>query len=217
MAKINRVLPVDISVVKQVAVAEFEELSIESGPQPKHVKRFCYWDFFRDPALRLPTIYQMTIMCSSAITYYGISFNVRNMEGSIYLICGLLGLSDVLGYPSALLISNRLGRRTSLAIYMSLGALFLGSMAILELTVHLVNVPTSVIVLCLLGKFCVAGGRSCARTLVGELYPTAVRSMGSGLSGVGAGIGAIAAPQLAYLGSSECFLFLQAKLKHFER
>jgi len=96
---------------------------------------------------------------------------------------------------------NRLGRRTSLAIYMTLGALSLASLALLELSLGLVGFPTAVVGLCLLGKFCVAGGRSCARTLVGELYPTAVRAMGSGLGGVGASLGAVLAPQLVFIGS----------------
>ena len=205
IAKLNSKPPVDLELLKAVAAAETpmipDNISQEDDNGEFEMKQFGYLEFFTDHALRLPTIYQMTIMCSTAITYYGISFNVKNMEGSLYLIVMLLGLSDAIGYPSALLVCNRLGRRKSLAIYMSLGAVFLGVLAILELAVGLASVPMWVIALCLLGKFCVAGGRSCARTLVGELYPTAVRAMGSGLGGVGASLGAVLAPQLAFLGS----------------
>ena len=201
MAKVNRKHPVDLETLQFIAHREIISRADSTNDGNELVKQFGYLDFFRDRSLRLPTIYQMLIMCSTAITYYGIGLNVKNMKGSPYIILTLLGLSDAIGYPSALLICNRLGRRTSLAIYMTLGALFLASLAILELSIGLAEYPTLVVVMCLLGKFCVAGGRSCARTLVGELYPTAVRAMGSGLGGVGASLGGVLAPQLAFIGT----------------
>lgn len=93
--------PIKLEILEKVAAQEV------TGRRESAVKRFGYLDFFRDPNLRLPTLYQMTIMCSSAITYYGISFNVKNMQGSPYIIVTLLGLSDAIGYPSALLVCNR--------------------------------------------------------------------------------------------------------------
>ncbi len=109
MAKVNGKQAVDIHTLQTIAESEIvpvEESASEDGGN-KQVKQFGYLDFFRDQSLRLPTIFQMLIMCSSAITYYGISLNVRNMKGSPYLIVFLLGLTDAVGYPSALLICNR--------------------------------------------------------------------------------------------------------------
>jgi len=109
MAKVNGRHPVDLATPH--AIADSEVAPVEDGDLAEEatviVKRFGYRQFFRDAALRTPTIYQMLIMCSTAITYYGISLNVKNMKGSPYFIVTLLGLSDAIGYPSALLISNR--------------------------------------------------------------------------------------------------------------
>ncbi len=106
MAKVNRQPTVELETLKNIAEKESPP-DLDESLENAGVKRFGYLDFFRDENLRLATIYQMIIMCSSSITYYGISFNVRNMQGSPYLIVMLLGLSDAIGYPSALLISNR--------------------------------------------------------------------------------------------------------------
>lgn len=102
MAKLNGRPNIEIETLQQISDKEASAAGGEA------VKRFGYIDFFRDESLRYGTILQITIMAASAITYYGISFNVKNMTGSPYLIVMLLGLSDSIGYPSALLICNRL-------------------------------------------------------------------------------------------------------------
>ena len=101
MAKLNGRPNIDLENLKQIADRESPPGDADA------VKQFGYIDFFRDESLRYGTILQIIIMAASAITYYGISFNVKNMEGSPYLIVTLLGLSDSIGYPSALLICNR--------------------------------------------------------------------------------------------------------------
>lgn len=115
IAKINRKPSIDYDLLKKIAKIESSPKAMLNRPKDPEkdedeepgMKQFGYTDFFTDPSLRLPTIYQMTIMCSTAMTYYGISFNVKNMQGSIYIIVMLLGLSDAIGYPSALLVCNR--------------------------------------------------------------------------------------------------------------
>lgn len=69
--------------------------------------RFSYLDFFRDSQLRRKTLLLMGIWFSWAIVYFGISYNIKNLRGDIYLNVGLMGLSDALGYPAALLINNK--------------------------------------------------------------------------------------------------------------
>jgi len=101
MAKLNGRSNIELDTLQQIA-------DKESPPNDSTaIKRFGYLDFFRDESLRYGTILQIIIMAATGVTYYGISFNVKNMQGSPYLIVMLLGLSDAIGYPSALLICNR--------------------------------------------------------------------------------------------------------------
>ncbi|CAG7727980.1 unnamed protein product [Allacma fusca] len=163
--------------------------------------KFTYLDFFRSKELRRKTLFLMGIWFSWACVYFGISYNIKNIKGDPYLNVALLGLADALGYPFALCINNRLGRRKTLIAFMSLGTIFLVALAILDLTFGVSLNSSLVAALCLLGKFGVAGARSAARCLTGESFPTPIRTMGYGISGVTAGVGGIIAPQLAYFGS----------------
>lgn len=84
---------------------------------------------------------------------------------------------------------------------MSLGACFLVLLAGLELSFGTLMDPGFVAFLTLSGKFGVAGARSAARMLTGESFPTSIRTMGYGISGVTAGVGGIFSPQIAYFGA----------------
>lgn len=84
---------------------------------------------------------------------------------------------------------------------MFLSAAFLVSLAIFDLLMAGGLSAFVVASLCLSGKFGVAGARSAARMLTGESFPTAIRTMGYGISGVTAGVGGIIAPQIAYFGA----------------
>jgi hypothetical protein len=94
---------------------------------------------------------------------------------------------------------------------MTLGAVFLVNLAGLELIYGNEVNPTLIAVLCLFGKLGTAGARSSARILTGESFPTSVRSMGYGITGVMAGVGGILSPLLVFLGSESkltfCFPF----------
>jgi OCT family organic cation transporter-like MFS transporter 4/5 len=69
--------------------------------------RFSYLSFFREPELRRKSIILMGIWFSWAVVYYGLSFNVKNLSGNPYLNMFLMGVSDAVGYPAALLLNNR--------------------------------------------------------------------------------------------------------------
>jgi len=142
----------------------------------------------------------MGIWFSWAVVYYGLSFNIKNLRGDPYLNMFLMGLSDAVGYPAALLINNRIGRRKSLIAFMTIAAIFLVVLALLDLLYGVTLSAVTVTTMCLIGKFGVAGARSSARILTGESFPTPIRTMGYGITGVLAGIGGIVSPQIAYFG-----------------
>lgn len=80
--------------------------------------------------LQVISIYNMAIWFAWSLTYYGISFNIKNLEGNIYLNVFYMGLVNALGQRGALLINNRLGRRKALFVSMSFCAFFLVALAI---------------------------------------------------------------------------------------
>ena len=103
--------------------------------------------------------------------------------------------------------TSRLGRRRSLALFMTAAAIFFVSLALFDVFESLENHELVLICLCLLGKLWVSGARGCVRTITGESYPTSIRGMGACICGVSNGIGAALAPQLAFLGSRKYILF----------
>ncbi|ODM92986.1 Solute carrier family 22 member 21 [Orchesella cincta] len=187
---------------QQVQVTEelLEKIAMEElQQQSDSTTRFSYVEFFRNDSLRRKTLILMGIWCSWALVYFGISYNIKNLGGDIHVNMAMLGLSDAIGYRTSLLLCNRIGRRKSLILFMTLGAVFLVSLAVSD--IFFVLSSTIVIILCFTGKIGVAAARSAARMLTGESFPTSVRTMGYGITGVAAGVGGILSPQIVLFGS----------------
>lgn len=69
--------------------------------------RFSYLDLFRRPDVRKKTLIFVGIWFCWAFTYFGLSFNIRNFGVDPYLMLGLMGLADAVGFRAALMINNR--------------------------------------------------------------------------------------------------------------
>ncbi|CAG7729670.1 unnamed protein product [Allacma fusca] len=202
IARLNGKPPgtVQLATLKYIAKNEIK-MQESPGSENGKVKTVSYLDMLRNRDLRFTTICLMTLWFSWSFTYFGISYNIRNMSGDPYLNVMFLGLTDVIGYPAGLLICNRIGRRKSVAFFMTWATVFLVALALFELIVGLISYPQLLLAFCLVGKFGASGARGCIRTLTGESYPTACRAKGSGLGGVAAGVAGIVAPQLAFIGT----------------
>lgn len=198
IAKVNRKQELEKmdEILKQVALQE--EQSSSGG-----AVRFSYLDLFRKPEFRKKTIVFIGIWFCWALQYYGIKFNVKNFGVSPYLMLILLGSADCIGFRAALLVNNRLGRRTALVLFSSVAASFFLGLAFLQILVGLDKMKILFIVCVLLGKLGVAGGRSSIRCITSESYPVSIRTMGFGTARIAAAFGGITAPQLAYIGTSK--------------
>ncbi|XP_021957175.1 organic cation transporter protein [Folsomia candida] len=185
------------AMLHHIIQSEQRESPQDSNPS----KRWTYLDFVKDPALRATSLYNMAIWFAWSLTYYGISFNIKNVSGNIYLNVFFMGAANAVGQRSALLLNNSIGRRKALFASMTFCAVFLVALAITLVFVEHSNIPNAAIVsLCLLGQFGMAAARSAARLISGESFPTAVRTMGMGIGGITANMAGILTPQLAYLG-----------------
>ena len=110
MARLNGRNPAVVSRAELQQVADREMKSQhETGDENDNVRpsRVTYLDLIRNPELRMTSIYLMFIWFTWATTYFGISYNIRNMAGDPYWNVFFLGLTDALGYPAGLLFANR--------------------------------------------------------------------------------------------------------------
>lgn len=89
-------------------------LEKESASNPATTRRWSYLDFLKDPKLRLTSLTNMGIWFAWSLTYYGISFNIKNIGGQLHTNVFLMGLTNAVGQRAALCLNNRLGRRKAL-------------------------------------------------------------------------------------------------------
>lgn len=101
MAKINGRLPVSMDVLE--ALRRQEELAIEYQQK----QRISYIDFLKNKHLRRSTMFLFAIWFSWNVSYYGISYNIRNVPGSTYFNLGLIGLANMIGQRSSMPASDR--------------------------------------------------------------------------------------------------------------
>ncbi|CAG7821166.1 unnamed protein product [Allacma fusca] len=197
IARVNGKAPISMETLKFIAEKERPASDNDDGK----VERFSYFIFCRDKNLRKTTLYLQGIWFMWALVYFGISYNIKNLAGNPYLNVILMGGVDAIGYPTSFLVNIKIGRRKALVTFMTITAIFLVAIAILLLTVGLEGHDSLRASLYFIGKFGTAGARSACRTLTGESFPTAVRTMGIAMASITASLGAAVSPQLAYIGA----------------
>lgn len=101
MAKLNGRNGVSMETLEKII--KQEELTCESQ-QKNHVS---YLDFLRTKNLLKPTIFLLALWFSWNVSYYGISYNIRNVPGNRYFNLGLIGLAIVLGQRSSMVACDR--------------------------------------------------------------------------------------------------------------
>lgn len=91
---------------------------------------------------------------------------------------------------------------------MALSSIFLAALAILQLSIEEAGEHHGFIILglCLLGRFCNEASWAVMACLSGELFPTVIRSLSFSICSTFSSIGAIIAPQMAFLGMGNVLL-----------
>ncbi|CAG7724543.1 unnamed protein product, partial [Allacma fusca] len=199
IAKINGKPAIDIEILRIISKTNNSVESAEGVEQSS--ERFSYLEFWRDKTLRRTTLYLQGIWFVWAFVHFGLGYNIQNVAGSPYLNVVFLGLAEALGPPSSFFFNDKFGRRKTLVGFMTLSAVFLVSIGILQVCYHGRNAAQIVAILCLCGKYGATGAKMPTRLLTGESYPTAIRTMGIGVASITASLGGALAPQMAYLGS----------------
>lgn len=194
MAKINGRKPVSMEILE--ALRKQEELS----SQTKNKKHVSYMTFLKTRPLLTKTLFLFAIWFSWNVAYYGITYNIRNVPGNTYFNLGFIGIANAMGQRSSMPISDKFGRRKAVLFGFTLSASFFVALAICFLSMETVS-STLILISCFVGLYGMACTRASVRLLSGESFPTAVRTMGLGLGGLGANVAGVVTPQVAYLGS----------------
>lgn len=130
-----------------------------------------------------------------AVTYYGITYNVGRIGGSVYVNYLISIIVEAIGYSSVLFLSNYFGRKkVHCGSFLIAGCACLASIVTLYLDQSYFWI---MILLSNIGKCCVSAGFGNIYLFTTELFPTNVRSFVLGTVNIGARMGTIVAPYIA--------------------
>lgn len=158
---------------------------------------------FRDailPVLRSrPLVIRWMVLTFSwfavAVTYYGITYNVGRIGGSVYVNYLISVIMEATGYTSVLFLSNYFGRKkVHCGSFLIAGCACLASIVTLYIDQSYFWI---MILLSNIGKCCISAGFGNIYLFTTELFPTNVRSFVLGTVNIGARIGTIVAPYIA--------------------
>nr|XP_015219991.1 PREDICTED: solute carrier family 22 member 15 isoform X2 [Lepisosteus oculatus] len=179
-------------------------ISLTPPPKSKKEHKASALDLFYHRVLLQRTLIMMYTWFVCSLVYYGLTLNVGNMDGNIYVNLGLSGVAELPSYPVCLYLISRKwsGRRKSLA-----GFLLLGGLACLIIAYVPEKQETGLfavvnkLTLSLFGKMVISSAFNIVYIYSSELYPTVVRNIGMGVCSTASRVGGILAPFIPSLES----------------
>lgn len=163
------------------------------------LKRYGFWDLFRNLTMTKNTLIMMYAWFVSSSVYYGTSLNVGNLSGNRYINFFLSGLVEIPALLLVVLINNKIGRKKTLALLMSVAGCSCFAILFIDLAGKLQELSGLTTALAMLGKSGISGGWAAAQVYAAEVFPTVVRNIGVGVSSMSARVGGILAPQIVAL------------------
>ncbi len=129
---------------------------------------------FKAPNLRRITLVSWFIWFTNIFAYYGLTLNADTLiPGDIYVTTAISGLIEIPAYLSCMIVLHYMGRRLPLLL------LFLTSGTLL-ITTSLMEANTLMMVIVMVGKFCIVCIGAIIHLHASEMFPTVVRSTGLG-------------------------------------
>ena len=143
--------------------------------------------------------YKFLILCfiwfAVSGTYYGLSINIKNLPGNIYLNGILIYISEIFAYLLSGFMSNVnfLGRKNTMIGFFIISLAVYLSLIIFQIHDYFQTI------LSFIGRFAITGVYNIIYIYSTEIYPTPIRSMGFGTNSVCARIGGMTFPLLIEL------------------
>ncbi|XP_046556207.1 organic cation transporter protein-like [Haliotis rubra] len=171
-----------------------DEVDIEK----EEVKQEPFWNLLKSSVM----MRRMIIICYNwfavGMGFYGLSMNVNNLAGSIYLNFFLFITVEAAAYVSCFFLMDRIGRKLLLCISMALT----GAACILPLVPVLVSdTPEkwAINILAIIGNTCASAAMCSVYTFTAELMPTTSRTFGMSMSSVCCRVGSLLSPYIVDL------------------
>ncbi|KAJ8315473.1 hypothetical protein KUTeg_007623, partial [Tegillarca granosa] len=146
------------------------------------------------------TLYFLTLLVVS-MSYYGITYNVGRIGGSVYLNFFLSVIVEFLGYLSCIFLCEKLGRKL-----VHCGGLLIGGLACIAtiFTTLYANQYISTlywitIALSMVGKFFMSAVFANVFLYTSELFPTGIRGFTLSIGNIGARLGGMISPYITEL------------------
>ncbi|XP_041354562.1 organic cation transporter protein-like isoform X1 [Gigantopelta aegis] len=157
------------------------------------------WDLFTNRTLFCRTVIIYINWMVTSMMYYGLTLNVSNLSGDIYLNFQVANAVEFLGYIIIIIILSRVGRKKVHCTCMVIGGLAC-VFTIFPVLYAGSDKGTIVLVLAMIGKMCVSAAFTIIYIFSAELFPTIVRNSAIGWGSVFARVGGIISPYIADLG-----------------
>ncbi|XP_006001989.1 solute carrier family 22 member 15 isoform X2 [Latimeria chalumnae] len=166
-------------------------------------------DLFRFRILLGRTLIMMYLWFVCSLVYYGLTLNVGDLGGSLYVNLALSGLAEVPSYPICIYLINQKwsGRRRTLVGFLMMGGIAcLVVMFLPEKRDSGLFAVVNTRSLSFLGKLTISAAFNIVYIYSSELYPTVVRNAGMGVCSMFSRFGGIVAPFIPSLKSVQAFL-----------
>ncbi|XP_074604769.1 organic cation transporter protein-like [Brevipalpus obovatus] len=185
---------VDDVVSKFALLKKQIESESDSGVQA----RATFFDLIRSDVLRRYSAILYFSFFVNAFVYYGLSLNIGDLNGNLFLNFFFAGLVEVPSYYITAVALNHFDRKTLLKYFM-MGAGLSCLSTVLFLSPETTNLR---VFLAMVGKFCVTSSFTLCYVFSSEIYPTVLRQTGIASCSIAARAGCILAPFVKELTAS---------------
>ncbi|XP_067675163.1 organic cation transporter protein-like [Haliotis asinina] len=175
-----------------VTISEYDLDSVTTREESK-IEYF--WELIKSPTLSRRILILFYNWFAVGMCFYGLSMNVTNLSGNVYLNFFLFVSVEACAYVLCLFLLDRMGRK-----WMLCGSMIAGGVAcLLSFVPFLIsNNPEKWIInlLACLGNTCVSAGFAALYVFTGELLPTTARNSGIGLCSMFCRGGSLVSPYI---------------------
>ena len=174
------------NIAQSNGAQSFRLHSLEMPDKTSSATSYGFCTLFTHKHIRLRMAILTLVWLVNSLIYYGLSFNIKNIEGNRYWNFSLSGLVEIPSYLVAIPLIDKLGRRKSLfytVMVAALGCILCGFGPSTFATPSL-----------MFGKFGISSSFGILYVYSAELIPTVIRNFAMGTCSMAARIGGILAP-----------------------
>ncbi|XP_071114900.1 organic cation transporter protein-like [Haliotis cracherodii] len=154
-----------------------------------------FWELLKSPVMLKRTLIVLYTWLAIGMGFFGLSMNVTNLSGNVYLNFLLFALVEACAYVICLLLMDRIGRKKMLCTAMLMAGLAC-SLSFVPFFVTEKPNKWVINILACLGNTCVSAGFASVYVFTAELLPTTSRNFGMGLCSVFCRVGSISSPYI---------------------